>query len=74
MKVIKETRHKFSFEMKDKSTYGPFVILAESEKEARAKLKSHLEEMLDQVEEADRKEEKKVAANAPTPETLPPGE
>ncbi|MDE1944808.1 MAG: hypothetical protein KGI03_00850 [Patescibacteria group bacterium] len=61
MKVTVEKKHKFLFEMKDKSILPPIVVVAESEKEARAIVTDYLGQALDQLESADRAEANKEA-------------
>ena len=50
MKITKETKHKFVFETKDKCSYGPLVVIADTELDARVKLVGHLVEMIEQVD------------------------
>lgn len=49
MKILKETKSKFTFEMADKKTnYGPFPILGD-EDEAKVTMTDHLLQMVEQV-------------------------
>lgn len=62
MQITRETKYKFSFEMKDKkTTYGPFSVVAENAKDARATLTDHFGQCLDQLELADKKESEENA-------------
>lgn len=71
-KITKEITHKFVFECKDKTTY-PFKIIAVDEKAAREVIKTHLGEILDQIDTQERIEAKKEAGAAPKNEEAAAG-
>lgn len=54
-KVSVESKFKFVFEMKDLTKY-PFSVEAKTEKEARTILQHHMEQIMDQLEAADKAE------------------
>lgn len=71
LKIGAETTFVFPFEMKDKTTIS-IKVKAANEKEAREKVGSYAEEMLDQLELLDKIEaEKTKPAAAPAAPTAP---